>query len=693
MPKYDLSILPSKLLIFRWLLASSAAIASWFIISPSLDRRSGVGLDLSQLSPAVIMSLEDVTHRFDFADRENSVYQCPGVSCPLNVGASSNVLRYERKVSGNLATMITTEGWNRTLYMAWDVKVPRFVAHRGDEIALDFYGIRGRSWRFFVNGQEQGSGKGATELPPIMFKSPGLADEPMTIGFEVDVGNSLAPGIVHIGQVFLSQPESASKFRLAYRGLDRAAVLPTATGFALLGLLAALACFFTPFFRETLAFSICVNIFNLRLLSVNNFVPFQSLPGVDFVTVDVIMRSSFFAAMWAFWCLYFRVKTNLKLIPVVVYLSFAGFSYAAGLTGVGLEILVVYVRTIELQQALVFFGAALLAYNTWTATRKLSLAKFRSYTATLIFISAVALGLSFVLRSVITANGMNWELYRRYELLFFVTNHAMRLFILAQGVLLVLEWALVVRDRQKFEKELELGRLVQDLFMKSPRLPSDIDFSCHFDPAFYVSGDAYFVHWDDSTGRFIVIIGDMTGHGVHAALKASTLHVMAQTIFSDAMHRSVDLGARFVFYEQALDRFLREFWVDGDLPTFVGIELDLSTGRVVSHRSNFPFPMIVEQCEDKGWQVKVWCDQTTIVDTRKSDRSIFFISATDGVISSSKIANKVARDLEKRLAGVKSVNAELIKQQILESTKHVQVGMEDDRTMVVFGVKRCRDAA
>jgi hypothetical protein len=78
----------------------------------------------------------------------------------------------------------------------------------------------------------------------------------------------------------------------------------------------------------------------------------------------------------------------------------------------------------------------------------------------------------------------------------------------------------------EIEKELELGRVVQNAYMKIPNLPPEIDIACFFEAAFYVSGDAYFVHWDPDTRRLAVILGDMTGHGVHAALKATTLQVV-----------------------------------------------------------------------------------------------------------------------------------------------------------------------
>ena len=218
----------------RWIFAGLAAIAAWLIISPSLDRRSGLGLDLTGVSPTVISSLEDKSHRFDFFDTKESLNWCPGPNCPLNPGSTSERLRYERKITGNINTMIATDGWRRTMYLAWDLEVPLFVRQANDPIAFDFYGISGKSWKFFVNGELITTGFGAAQLPPIVFPSPDSAKKPMTIGFEVDVGRALAPGVVHIGQVFLSQPETAEKFRLAYRGLDHAAILPTATGFALI---------------------------------------------------------------------------------------------------------------------------------------------------------------------------------------------------------------------------------------------------------------------------------------------------------------------------------------------------------------------------------------------------------------------------------------------------------------------------
>jgi hypothetical protein len=246
---------------------------------------------------------------------------------------------------------------------------------------------------------------------------------------------------------------------------------------------------------------------------------------------------------------------------------------------------------------------------------------------------------------------------------------------------------------EMIEKELELGRVVQNAYMKIPNLPPEIDMSCHFEAAFYVSGDAYFVHWDPETKRLAVILGDMTGHGVHAALKATTLQVIARTIFRDPMRRSGELGSRFLVYEQTLRSFLRESWGDGDLPTFLGVELDVSTGRVVSHRANFPFPMVVHETDDGKWDIKVWSDMDQVLDFKSSGRQAFVVSATDGIVGGSKQFKRLAEKLKIQINLLDEVNSEIIKAQLLRLISEEKNLVDDDKTMVVFGLKAPDSAA
>lgn len=246
---------------------------------------------------------------------------------------------------------------------------------------------------------------------------------------------------------------------------------------------------------------------------------------------------------------------------------------------------------------------------------------------------------------------------------------------------------------EMIEKELQLGRLVQNAYMKIPNLPADIDMSCHFEAAFYVSGDAYFVHWDPETKRLAVILGDMTGHGVHAALKATTLQVIARTIFRDPMRRSGDLGSRFMVYEQTLRSFLRESWGDGDLPTFLGVELDIITGHAVAHRANFPFPILIVQDETGYWDVKLWTDHTQSLDSKSIGKKVFVVSATDGIISSSKNLHRFTKSLKLKLNQSIDVDSSKIKEFLLTLTAESEPQVLDDRTMVVFGLNSPKHAA
>lgn len=432
----------------RWLFAGVATLCAWFAISPSFERRSGLGLDFTEVSNEVMLSLEDTPHRFEFFSKQEAEGLCPGPRCPLNLELPAGELSHERKITGSLSTMTTTDGWRKVMYMRWDTVVPGFVKQEGEKVAFDFYGVSGKSWRFFVNGKLIANGFGGTDLPHVVFDAPGSSKSPMTLGFEVDVGRSLAPGIVHIAQIFLCPPEAAGKFRQAYRTLDHMSVLPSATGFALMAMLAGLGCFFTPFYREILAFSIFVTAFNWRLLMVNDMVPFPAWLNVDFVTTDAILRCTLFGTMWAFWGLYFRVTSKLKLTPVAFYASLALAWYGVGRTGIGTAGLVWFVKNIEIHQVAVFGGASILGLRTWHATRKMPWAKFRNVTSLIISLFALLICASFITKLVVSSDGLSWQVYRAYEPLYFFANYSVRGFILGVGMVIALEWALIVRDRQ-----------------------------------------------------------------------------------------------------------------------------------------------------------------------------------------------------------------------------------------------------
>src|SRR5690606_36983690 len=80
-------------------------------------------------------------------------------------------------------------------------------------------------------------------------------------------------------------------------------------------------------------------------------------------------------------------------------------------------------------------------------------------------------------------------------------------------------------------QELQLGQAVQTAFMTPPRMPAEFEISAFQSAPLLVSGDTYFAHWDEDAHRLTVILSDLVGHGIHAALRASASQVIAKTIW------------------------------------------------------------------------------------------------------------------------------------------------------------------
>jgi len=82
----------------------------------------------------------------------------------------------------------------------------------------------------------------------------------------------------------------------------------------------------------------------------------------------------------------------------------------------------------------------------------------------------------------------------------------------------VSEFHQTMLKQQQLEQDLQFARRVQQGFLpdRVPEVPG-FEFAAHYDPAFHVGGDFYdFIPLDD--GRIGIVVGDVSGHGVSAAL-------------------------------------------------------------------------------------------------------------------------------------------------------------------------------
>jgi phosphoserine phosphatase RsbU/P len=87
-----------------------------------------------------------------------------------------------------------------------------------------------------------------------------------------------------------------------------------------------------------------------------------------------------------------------------------------------------------------------------------------------------------------------------------------------------IRWQEATLQQQKMQQELEIAQEIQNRFLSQefPQAQNAFDFTFHYQPAFQVGGDFYDIQ-ETSDGGFAVIVGDVTGKGVPAALLMAQL--------------------------------------------------------------------------------------------------------------------------------------------------------------------------
>jgi phosphoserine phosphatase RsbU/P len=112
-----------------------------------------------------------------------------------------------------------------------------------------------------------------------------------------------------------------------------------------------------------------------------------------------------------------------------------------------------------------------------------------------------------------------------------------------------IRWQEATLQQQKMQQELEIAQEIQNRFLSQefPQAANAFDFAFHYQPAFQVGGDLYDIQ-ETPDGGFAVIVGDVTGKGVPAAL------LMAQLLseFRYRAPRETDPGKILSFMNENL---------------------------------------------------------------------------------------------------------------------------------------------
>lgn len=252
-----------------------------------------------------------------------------------------------------------------------------------------------------------------------------------------------------------------------------------------------------------------------------------------------------------------------------------------------------------------------------------------------------------------------------------------------------------IAKNKLIEQELELGHKVQQEFLKIPPLPKDINLNINYKAQAYVSGDTYFIKFNEFSQVLTVILIDIQGHGIQAALKASASNMIARTLWDTDMDNIKEIVtiSKLVKYDQLLPKLLNSS--SNTHIGFVGLELNIVTGVLYIYRSNYNFPIIFQPStllNKEQWNVfdeSLWRIKPVSLLNKRIQQTQLYPGAmvlllSDGYINSSQHVVNLTEYLQKQLIEHKySFDTNNIKKLIMEWDTNNN-SIIDDKTLIVL---------
>ena len=254
----------------------------------------------------------------------------------------------------------------------------------------------------------------------------------------------------------------------------------------------------------------------------------------------------------------------------------------------------------------------------------------------------------------------------------------------------------------EIRRQLELSHTVQKSFLALPVLPDEINIAWSHEAATYVSGDTYFVHWDELQSSLTVLLNDVTGHGVQAGLKAFACNIIAKTLWCESgtldFRRKGDRRrqqSRLEKFDGLVERLLCNQTVPPDFNAMIGLEFALRDKKFTVYRVNYNFPLLIEptfEWEDGNlpptittWQVRNLSMNNRTLTSYDIKPGSMLILISDGLIDSPRDRAGLVRSMTKDFKSREGyLSAEAVKNAALKWTTENSVKTVDDRTMVVI---------
>lgn len=139
-------------------------------------------------------------------------------------------------------------------------------------------------------------------------------------------------------------------------------------------------------------------------------------------------------------------------------------------------------------------------------------------------------------------------------------------------------------QRAAIERELERASQIQARLVPTDLDIEGLEVAIGFEPCRWVGGD-YVDAVVNHEGKSVLIVADVTGKGLPAALVASELHAM--------VHATLRAGADAGVVMNTLNAHLCEYLTDGMFATMICIVLDTKSGKMRTINAGHPPPVIL----------------------------------------------------------------------------------------------------
>jgi sigma-B regulation protein RsbU (phosphoserine phosphatase) len=142
----------------------------------------------------------------------------------------------------------------------------------------------------------------------------------------------------------------------------------------------------------------------------------------------------------------------------------------------------------------------------------------------------------------------------------------------------------VAAEHAVLQQELEQARKVQEQLVPRNLSIPGLDVAVQFHPCRWVGGD-YVDVIPISGDRVVLVVADVCGHGMQAALLASTLHAVLNVL----VPAGTELGAALAHLNDYLCRTLQP----GRFATALCVDLDIKTGKCRALSAGHPAPVMI----------------------------------------------------------------------------------------------------